>query len=277
MKGCPVGTCAPSPLCLNSTSLSLDSFLLSLMSAITHRPFQALLDSGSSHSFVDEMFVHHNKLTLAYLMEPIPLQLFNGSSTSSIVSKTWMPMTMLTGETHETEFFVMKLDKGYSIVLGYDWLQQHNLAINWVETKVFADVFSDKKANTLPPHWPYDLQINTEGDSKPFYSPIYSLSQLELTALCKFLEENTRNGFIHPSRSPWGSPVLFIKKKDGSLCLCIDYQALNKVTQKDWYPLPLITDLLDSLGPGRIYTKIDLKHAYHLVRIAEGDEPKMAF
>jgi len=74
-----------------------------------------------------------------------------------------------------------------------------------------------------------------------------------------------------------GLPHTIHQKKDGSLCLCIDYQALNKVTQKDRYPLPLITDLLDSLGPGRIYTKIDLKHAYHLVRIAEGDEPKMAF
>src|SRR6266478_8385821 len=95
------------------------------------------------------------------------------------------------------------------------------------EYQEFTDVFADKKANTLPPHWPYDLQINTEGDSKPFYSPIYSLSQPELTALHEFLEENTRNGFIRPSRSPWGSPVLFVKKKDGSLHLCIDYRALN--------------------------------------------------
>src|SRR5260370_37484727 len=109
MKGCPVGTCAPFPLHLNSTSLSPESFLLSLTSAITCGPFQALLDSGSSHRFVDEMFVQHNKLTLAYLMEPIPLQLFDRSSTSSVVSKTRMPITMPTVETHETEFFVTKL------------------------------------------------------------------------------------------------------------------------------------------------------------------------
>src|SRR5260370_3456948 len=146
-----------------------------------------------------------------------------------------------------------------------------------LEYQEFADMFSGEKVNTLPPHRPYNLQINTEGDAKPFYEPIYSLSPLELTALCEFLEESTWNGFIHPSRSPWGSPILFVKKKDGSLHLCVDYRALNKVTQKDQYPLPLITDLLDSLGLGRIYTKIDLKHAYHLVRIAEGNEPKMAF
>src|SRR5260370_14288140 len=96
-------------------------------------------------------------------------------------------------------------------------------------------------------------------------------------ALREFLDENTRNGFIRPSSSPWGSPVLFVKKKDGSLQLCMDYRALNKVTRKDQYPLPLICDLLDSLGPARIYTKIDLKHAYHLVWIADGDEYKTAF
>src|SRR5258708_7918780 len=112
---------------------------------------------------------------------------------------------------------------------------------------------------------------------KLFHGPIYSLSPLELTALREFLEENIRNGFICPSKSPWGSPVLFVKKKDGSLHLCVDFRALNRVTEKDCYPLPLIPDLLNSLGPARIYSKINLKHAYHLVWIAEGDEPKTAF
>src|SRR5258705_3411444 len=96
-------------------------------------------------------------------------------------------------------------------------------------------------------------------------------------ALHEFLEEHTQYGFICPTKSLWGSLVLFVKKKDGSLCLCVDFCALNKVTEKDHYPLPLITDLLNTPGPARIYTKIDLKHAYHLVRIVEGDKPKMAF
>src|SRR5260221_2228462 len=141
----------------------------------------------------------------------------------------------------------------------------------------FCDVFSGEKANTLAPHWPYNLKINLEEGTKLFHGPIYSLSPLELTALREFLEENVWNGFICPSKSPWGSPVLFVKKKDGSLHLCIDFCTLNRVTEKDRYPLPLIPDLLNSLGPARIYSKIDLKHAYHLVWIAEGDEPKTAF
>src|SRR5258705_2198370 len=137
----------------------------------------------------------------------------------------------------------------------------------------FHDVFSGEKANALAPHWPYDLKINLEEGTKPFHRPIYSLSPPELTALREFLEENVQNGFIRPSKSPWGSPVLFVKKKDGSLRLCIDFCALNRVTEKDCYPLPLIPDLLNSPGPARIYSKINLKHAYHLVQIMEGHKP----
>src|SRR5260370_16963204 len=107
MKGCPIGTHASFPLCLNATSLSPNSFILSLMSTLTCSPLQALLDSGSSHSFVDEVFAQHNKLTLAYLMEPIPLQLFDGSSSSSVVSKNQMLITILTGDTHYVSFFVL--------------------------------------------------------------------------------------------------------------------------------------------------------------------------
>src|SRR6202044_1522029 len=111
----------------------------------------------------------------------------------------------------------------------------------------------------------------------PLLRPMYSLSQTELTALREFIDEHLATGFIRPSRSPHGTPVLFIKKKDGGLRLCVDFRGLNKLTKKDRYPLPLITDLLDSPGRARIYTKIDLQHAYHLVRIAEGDEWKTAF
>ncbi len=141
----------------------------------------------------------------------------------------------------------------------------------------FHNIFSGEKANALAPHQLYDLKINLEEGTKPFHRPIYSLLPPELTVLREFLEENIKNGFICPSKSPWGSPVLFIKKKDSSLCLCVNFHALNRVTEKDHYPLPLILDLLNSPAPARIYTKIDLKHMYHLVCITEGDEPKTAF
>ena len=146
-----------------------------------------------------------------------------------------------------------------------------------LEYHEFSDVFSGEKADILAPHRPYDLKINLEEGTKPSYGPIYSLSPTELTALWEFIDEHIRNGFIRPARSPWGSPVLFVKKKDGSLQLCVDFQSLNKVMVKDHYPLPLISDLLHSPAPARVYSKIDLKHAYHLVRVTKGDELKTAF
>jgi hypothetical protein len=141
----------------------------------------------------------------------------------------------------------------------------------------FADVFSKAKAQTLAPHRPYDLKIDIDAGSEPPPSRIYSLSQSELQALREFIDEHLALGFIRTSTSPHGAPILFVKKKDGSLRLCVDYRGLNKISKKDRYPLPLISDLLDSPGNARIYTKIDLRHAYHLVRIADGDEWKTTF
>src|SRR6266481_1586586 len=110
----------------------------------------------------------------------------------------------------------------------------------------FADVFSKSKAGKLAGHRPYDLKITMDEGSTPPFGPIYSLSQEELAALSKFIDENLSTGFIRPSRSPCGAPVLFIQKKDGSLRLCIDFRGLNRITKKDRYPLPLISDLLDT-------------------------------
>src|SRR5258707_5117003 len=156
-------------------------------------------------------------------------------------------------------------------------LPEDPLSIMPTEYLEFHNIVSGNKANVLSPHRPYNLKINLEEGTKPFHRPIYSLSPPELSTLREFLEENVKNSFICPSKSPWGSPALFMKKKDGSLCLCVDFHTLNRVTEKDRYPLPLIPDLLNSPTPARIYSKIDLKHAHHLVCIVEGDEPKMAF
>jgi len=141
----------------------------------------------------------------------------------------------------------------------------------------YADVFSKSKAETLAPYRSYDLRIDLEKDSHPLVGTIYSLSKFEQEALKEFIDENLTNGFICSTSSPHGASVLFVKKKDSSLRLCVDFRGLNKITKKDRYPLPLISDLLDSPCKARIYTKIDLQHAYHLVRIAEGDKWKTAF
>src|SRR5258708_3071629 len=278
LRSCPNKDSIAPVIWLNSTSLSPNSFLLSLTSATISEhahQFIALLDSGSSHCFIDEVFAKKNKLALSKLPSIIPLRLFDGSAWNSISHKTYIPLTFSTGKTHQTEFYITKLDKGYSVVLSYDWLVRHNPSIDWAETKVvflgsmkasegpstpikpefniqfvstknisclcwkprnsiyclehhsvmedvtaspqvltqqyktpsdsyhirtssltpdpmnripidyheFHKVFSGNKANTLPPHQPYDLQISLEEGAKLFHGPIYSLSPLELTAL----------------------------------------------------------------------------------------------
>lgn len=145
------------------------------------------------------------------------------------------------------------------------------------EYQSFSDVFSKKSADILPPHRPYDHKITIEENSKLPFGPIYSLSPTEMKALRGYLDEMLSKGFIRASSSPAGSPVLFVKKKDGSLRLCVDYRRLNAITKKNVYPLPLINNLLDQLSSSKIFTKIDLRGAYNLVRIAEGDEYKTAF
>ena len=110
----------------------------------------------------------------------------------------------------------------------------------------FADVFSKTKAKVLPPHCSYDLKINLKEGAQSLVSPIYSLSAFEQEALKEFIEENLNTGFIQPTSSLHGAPVLFVKKKDGSLHLCVNFHGLNHISKKNCYLLLLISDLLNS-------------------------------
>jgi len=113
--------------------------------------------------------------------------------------------------------------------------------------------------------------------SQLLVGPIYSLSVFKQEALKKFIEKNLNMGFIQPTSSLHDVPVLFIKKKDGSLYLCINFCDLDYISKKDCYPLSLISDLLDSHYKAQVYSKINLYHAYHLVHITNGDKWKTAF
>ena len=103
------------------------------------------------------------------------------------------------------------------------------------------------------------------------------MAPAELRELKAQLEELLSKGFIRPSMSPWGAPVLFVKKKDGSLRLCIDYRQLNKVVFRYQYLLPSIDELFDQLQGSRVYSKINLRLGYHQLRVQESDVPKTAF
>ena len=135
----------------------------------------------------------------------------------------------------------------------------------------FTDIFSKTKAKVLTSHYLYDLKINLEG-AQPLIGPIYFLLASKQEALKKFIKENLNMGFIQPTLSPYSARVLFIKKKDGSLCLCVDFYSLNHISKKNCYSLPLISDLLDSPCKAWVYSKIDLHHAYYLVHITDSNE-----
>lgn len=141
----------------------------------------------------------------------------------------------------------------------------------------FQDVFDKVKASRLLEHRPYDCPIDLQEDTQPPWGPIYGLSPVELETLRTYIEENLTNGFIRHSKSPTGTPIFFVKKKDGSLRLVVDYRGLNKITIRNRYPLPLIPTLLEQLNGAKHFTKIDLRGAYNLVCIRPGDEWKTTF
>ncbi|XP_023806908.1 uncharacterized protein LOC105356774 isoform X2 [Oryzias latipes] len=139
------------------------------------------------------------------------------------------------------------------------------------------EVFNKLKASALPPHRPYDCSIELLPGTSPPRGHVYSLSAPERLAMDTYIKESLAAGLIRPSSSPAGAGFFFVKKKDGGLRPCIDYRGLNEITIRNRYPLPLMSSAFELLQGASIFTKLDLRNAYHLVRIKAGDEWKTAF
>ncbi|GJV85753.1 putative reverse transcriptase domain-containing protein [Tanacetum coccineum] len=140
----------------------------------------------------------------------------------------------------------------------------------------FPEVFPEDLPG-LPPTRQVEFHIELIPGAAPVARAPYRLTPAEMKELAEQLKELSDKGFIRPSSSPWGAPILFVKKKDGSFRMCIDYRELNKLTVKNRYPLPRIDDLFDQLQGSSIYSKIDLRSGYHQLRVREEDIPKTAF
>ena len=140
----------------------------------------------------------------------------------------------------------------------------------------YPDVFPQELPSLLPER-EVEFVIELAPGTKPISKAPYRMSLSELKELKVQMQELLDKGFIRPSASPWGAPVLFVKKKDGSLRLCIDYRQLNQVTIKNKYPLPRIDDLFDQLQGAFVFSKIDLRTGYHQLKIKKEDVPKTAF
>ncbi|MBW0475439.1 hypothetical protein O181_015154 [Austropuccinia psidii MF-1] len=140
----------------------------------------------------------------------------------------------------------------------------------------YLDVFSKVKGEKLPPHCTCNHHIYPEGYLPPL-GVIYSLSKQESDTLRAYISDNLEKCFIQPSSSSTGAPVLFVKKKDGGLHLCVDYHEINAVTRKNKYPVPPMNQLLTVFNGSYIFSKIHFCGAYNLLRIKEGDEHLIAF
>ncbi|KAL9265864.1 Retrovirus-related Pol polyprotein from transposon 17.6-like protein, partial [Drosera capensis] len=154
---------------------------------------------------------------------------------------------------------------------------QHELSVDDIPVvRDYPDVFPDELPG-LPPTRELDFSIELVPGAAPISKAPYHMAPAELKELKTRLEELLEKGYIRPSVSPWGAPVLFVKKKEGSMRLCIDYRELNKITIKNRYPLPRIDDLFDQLQGASVYSKIDLRSGYHQLRIKAEDISKTAF
>ncbi|GJT49499.1 putative reverse transcriptase domain-containing protein [Tanacetum coccineum] len=241
---------------------------------------RVLFDSGADKSFVSISLA--SKLNIP----PITIDTFydiemadeNLVSTNTVIQGA---ILTLLNQPFKIDLMPIKLGS-FDVVIGMDWLSKYHARIICDEKVVHIPIdgetliiraqIMEKKSDEkrledipvvreFPEVFPEDL---------PGLPPVRQ-------ELSNQLQELADRGFIRPSTSPWGAPVLFVKKKDGSFRMCIDYQELNKLTVKNRYPLPRIDDLFDQLQGSSVYSKIDLRSGYHQLRVRDEDIPKTAF
>ncbi len=277
----------------------------------------ALLDSGAEGNLLDISLAQLLHIPLVPLRHKISVSALNGQSLPQISLSTVPITLVTSGNHSETITFLVTHSPLAPVVLGHPWLTQHNPRVDWGRNTVLEwsracyasclvsagfsvcdsvlqeemgnlsnvpeeyldlkEVFSKSRAASLPPHRPYDCAIDLVPGMSPPKGRLYSLSVPEREAMEKYISDSLTAGFIRPSSSPAGAGFFFVAKKDGSLRPCIDYRGLNNITVKNTYPLPLMSSAFERLQGASIFTKLDLRNAYHLVRIREGDEWKTAF
>eukprot|EP00253_Pinus_taeda_P011485 PITA_11485 len=165
----------------------------------------------------------------------------------------------------------------YAIQVGYANSKDKSISLHSIPIiQEFTDVFLEEIPG-LPPRRNIDFTIELIPGAAPVSRAPYRMSTPELTELKMQLQELLDKEYIRPSVSPWGAPVLFVKKKDGTLRMCIDYRQLNKLTIKNKYPLPQIDELFDQVKGATVFSKIDLRSGYHQIRIKDEDIAKTAF
>nr|GEX64725.1 putative reverse transcriptase domain-containing protein [Tanacetum cinerariifolium] len=279
---------------------------------LNNRYAYILFDTRVDRSFVSTTFSSQIDIAPIALDHHYKVEIANGRI---IGLNTIMRDCTLNFLNHPFNIDLLPIELGsFDIIVGMDWLSKYDAVIDCVEKLVCipfgnkiltihregsnernesrlniiscskAQKYMSKGCHVFPedlPGTPPTQQVEFRIDLVPGAAPVarapYRLAPSKMKELADQLQELTDKGFIRPSSSPWGAPVLFVKKKDGSFRMCIDYKKLNKIMVKNRYPLPKIDDLFDQLQRSSVYSKIDLRSGYHQLRVREEDIPKTAF
>jgi hypothetical protein len=284
------------------------------MFPIAKHPVITLFDSGASHTFINRTFVVKHGIAIGETKEPYHIQSPRGQIyTREVVQH--VPID-LGGYEFPTNMLILK-DQDIDVILGMNWLTQHGAIIDVLHRTIrvnvpnsktqlliqlpfpkstvetvcatsvegvekisvvceFMDVFPDDLPG-LPPDRDVEFRIDLKPGTAPVSRRAYRMPPKELAELKMQLQELLDKGFIQPSSSPWGCPAIFVKKKDQTLRLCVDYRPLNEVTIKNKYPLPRIDLLFDQLAGAKVFSKIDLRSGYHQIKIRHEDVSKTTF
>jgi hypothetical protein len=275
---------------------------------IHHQPAVILFDYGATHSFISPKFGIKVGLDFYHTKGTYMIATPGGKIASNQICRD-VPI-QLGSNVIKTDLIMLNLE-GMDILLGMDWMTRHQVPLEissraveidspdykamilylppreYIKSCVYAchsipvvceypDVFPDDL-----PGMPLDRDIEFIIELQPGTAPIskrpYRMPPNELAELKVQLQDLLDKGFIRPSASPWGCPALFVKKKDHSLRLCVDYRPLNAVTIKNKYPLPRFDILFDQLAGAKVFSKIDLRFGYHQIKIKPSDIPKTTF
>ncbi|KAL0540342.1 hypothetical protein IC582_024578 [Cucumis melo] len=242
---------------------------------ICNVPADVLFDPGATHSFVSSIFL----TKLNRMLEPL------SEGKEVVFRKPGFAEVVFRGmrkAVSRSLISVLKAEKllrkgcttflAHIVVVQREKLKPEDVPV----VKEFLDVFPDDLSG-LPPDREIEFTIELFPGTTPISQVPYRMAPNELKELKMQLQELVDKGYIRPSVSSWGAPVLFVKKKDGTLRLCIDYRQLNKVTIRNKYPLPRIDDLFDQLRGAALFSKIDLRSGYHQLKVRESNIAKTAF
>jgi hypothetical protein len=283
------------------------------MFSLNGHPIVVLFDSGATHNFISMACTKSHRLTITHLSTPYMISTPGGKTVTQYLAKN-TPLN-LGGRVYKANLIILDSQE-IDLILGMSWMKEYKVVLDIAACTVhlgssthgsvslrlpsptsiasalhhtaawnledilvaceFPDVFPEDLPG-MPPNQDVEFVIELQPGTTPISRRPYKMTPKELAELKVQLNELLDKGYIHPSSSPWGCPALFVKKKDQSLRLCVDYQPLNAVTIKNKNPLPCIDIFFDQHAGAKVFSKVDLYLGYHQIKVYLEDVPKTAF